>query len=220
MKYMAFLKWWLFFTMICVAGIFVYHTGFFKLLWEKDASHLSWAIFGIFGFFSVMCGINTFRVCFSPPKEKKSFEDYQRQEEVGWFVSELCLTLGMVGTIVGFVFMLSGFEGIDMAKPQTIQELLSDLGKSMATALYTTLIGLVCGSMLKVQYFNLSLELQRLGGHENEETLVASPSPLSSDPFRTPAEVFEETLLASHEDSEELPLAEVIILDETPKGEK
>jgi len=185
MKYVLFLKWWLFFTLVCVASVFVYYTGFFGHLWEKDASHLSWAILAIFAFFSILCGGNTFMLSRSSPKTKEDFEHYQRQEEMGWFISEFCLTLGMIGTIVGFVFMLSGFEGIDMSKPQTIQSLLSDLGKSMATALYTTLIGLICGSMLKIQYFNMSMELQRLGGHK-EDDLTSTPIPKivsQSNPF-------------------------------------
>lgn len=224
MKYVSFLKWWLFFTMVCVGAIFVYHTGFFGVLWEKDASYLSWIIFGVFTFFSTLCGVTIFRLCYSPPKDKKTFQDYLRQEEVGWFFSEFCLTLGMIGTIVGFVFMLSGFEGIDMAKPQTIQSLLSDLGKSMATALYTTLIGLVCGAMLKIQYFILSLELQRLGKPKKQQVL-SSPSPLCENPSKTEAEVFEETLLGNEVEleifgEEELPLAEEIEFVEKPKGGK
>jgi hypothetical protein len=179
-KYMPFLKWWLLFTVVGVTAIFMQYAGFYKEIWEKDSSYLSWAIFGIFSFFTILCGCHIFYVCASPPEDRKTFEKCLQQEEVGWFFSELCLTLGMIGTIVGFVFMLSGFEGIDMNKPQTVQLLLSDLGKSMATALYTTLVGLVCGALLKLQYFILSLELQRIGKpKKNKNTLVSSPSPLA-----------------------------------------
>jgi hypothetical protein len=200
-KYVPFLKWWLLFTVVCVAAIFVQYAGFYTVLWEKDSSYLSWAILGIFAFFSLLCGGHIFRVCASPPKDRESFEDRLRQEEVGWFFSEFCLTLGMIGTIVGFVFMLSGFEGIDMTKPQTVQSLLSDLGKSMATALYTTLVGLVCGALLKIQYFILSLELQRIGKPKKKQnTLVSSSSPLAENPQKTEAQVFEETLLGEEEE--------------------
>lgn len=209
MKYVPFLKWWLFFTVICVAAIFVQYAGFYAVLWEKDSSYLSWAILGIFVFFSLLCGGYILRVCASPPKDKASFEDYLRQEEVGWFFSEFCLTLGMIGTIVGFIFMLSGFEGIDMNKPQTVQSLLSDLGKSMSTALYTTLVGLVCGVLLKIQYFILSLELQRIG-KPKKNTLVSSPSLISENPQKTEAEIFKGTLLS--EEKELAILAEEVAL--------
>jgi len=192
MKYIPFLKWWLLFTVICVVAIFVQYAGFYSLLWEKDSSYLSWGIFCIFAFFSIVCGSYIFSTCKSPPKDEESFEDCLRQEEVGWFFSEFCLTLGMIGTIVGFIFMLSGFEGIDTSKPQTVQLLLSDLGKSMATALYTTLVGLICGSLLKIQYFILSLELKKIN-------LVFSPSPILGN-SQNPKE---ETLLDKEADNVE-----------------
>jgi hypothetical protein len=88
-----------------------------------------------------------------------------------------------------------------MTKPQTVQSLLSDLGKSMATALYTTLVGLVCGALLKIQYFILSLELQRIGKPKKKQnTLVSSSSPLAENPQKTEAQVFEETLLGEEEE--------------------
>lgn len=162
MKYVPFMKWWLFFTLICVSTIIVLFTGFFNAVWQKDGSYLSWLILSIFYTFSVICGLHTFNLCNVNEFNQDELDDFLQKEEVGWFVSELCLTLGMLGTVVGFVFMLSGFETIDMSKQQTIQDLLTDLGGSMATALYTTLIGLFCGSVLKIQYFNLSLELQKI----------------------------------------------------------
>ena len=184
MKYLPFLKWWLAFTLVCVGALFAYHIGFFHALWQKDSSYLSFATLILFLFMSLKCGFNTLLLSHKIDNhdlKKEDLDTFERHEELGWFVSELCLTLGMIGTIIGFVFMLAGFEDIDMSKPQTIQALLSDLGRSMATALYTTLVGLICGSLLKVQYFNLSLTLQEHGGHSDDNTIVSSTSPLSND---------------------------------------
>ena len=157
-----FIKWWWFFTLICVSTIFVYKTGFFKEVWLKDASYLSLTTLVLFFSVSLICGLKTYLLSRAIGKSmtQARYDEFERSEEIGWFSSELCLSLGMLGTIVGFVFMLSGFENIDISKTHTIQALLSDLGKSMATALYTTLIGLVCGCLLKIQYFNYSLALQ------------------------------------------------------------
>lgn len=168
-KYDIFLKWWLFFTLICVAGIFAYHIGLLKELIEKDGSYLCIVILSIFVGMSLVCGYTTWWFCrvlhkdgdLSPHQQQA----FLRFEETGWFTSELLLSLGMVGTIIGFCMMLTGFNNLDVSNQQTVQDLLSELGKSMATALYTTLVGLVCGSLLKLQYFNLSLGLQK---HENQ----------------------------------------------------
>jgi hypothetical protein len=54
---------------------------------------------------------------------------------------------------------------------KSIQNLLSDLGKSMATALYTTLVGLICGQLLKLQTFIFSLHLNKLERDEDKKTV-------------------------------------------------
>jgi len=79
----------------------------------------------------------------------------------------------------------------------------------MSTALYTTLVGLVCGVLLKIQYFILSLELQRIG-KPKKNTLVSSPSLISENPQKTEAEIFKGTLLS--EEKELAILAEEVAL--------
>lgn len=166
MKYSAFLKWWLLFTIVVVGTIFAHYIELFKNLWEKDASYLGFTTIVIFYITSIICGIQLFKL----GKNSDDLQCFERQEELGWFMSEICLNLGMLGTIIGFVMMLSGFESLDITKTQTVQALLAELGRSMATALYTTLVGLLCGQLLKIQYFIMSLELQKRGLHERLDT--------------------------------------------------
>jgi biopolymer transport protein ExbB/TolQ len=68
----------------------------------------------------------------------------------------------MMGTIIGFIMMLSGFDSLDIQNITSVQALLTQLGGSMATALYTTIVGLVCGSVLKLQFFLIAIELDKL----------------------------------------------------------
>lgn len=163
MKYLLFLQWWLIFTVICVSSIFTTYTGFAKEIWNKDSSFISYFTFVIFVLCSIFLGKVSFEICKHGKNFKKnSFLEYTHKTEIGWFASELCLTLGMVGTIVGFIMMLSGFNSLDIQNIQTVQQLLSQLGQSMATALYTTVVGLICGSFLKLQAFLISIELDKL----------------------------------------------------------
>ena len=82
--------------------------------------------------------------------------------EVGWFTSDLCLSIGMMGTVIGFIMMLGGFANIDINDMATVQGLIKGLGVGMATALYTTLTGLICSALLKIQYFNLSQAIDKV----------------------------------------------------------
>ena len=53
----------------------------------------------------------------------------------------------------------NAFENIDITNTTTLQQALSDMAMGMSTALYTTLIGLVCSLIIKVQLINLEVAL-------------------------------------------------------------
>jgi hypothetical protein len=55
------------------------------------------------------------------------------------------LTLGMIGTVAGFIYMLdTSFSKMDPQNVVSLQGVLSKMGVGMSTALYTTAAGLVC----------------------------------------------------------------------------
>ena len=72
----------------------------------------------------------------------------------------------MVGTVIGFIMMLSGFANLDISEIDTVQTLIKELGTGMSTALYTTLAGLICSLLLKIQYFNLNQAVDRVQKNE------------------------------------------------------
>jgi len=51
--------------------------------------------------------------------------------------------------------MLAGFVNVDVSNIKSVQGLLTSMSGGMSIALYTTLTGLVCSQILKVQFFNL-----------------------------------------------------------------
>jgi len=67
----------------------------------------------------------------------------------------------MIGTVIGFITMLAGFANVDLSDSQSAQDLIINLGSGMSTALYTTLSGLICSLLLKVQCFNMEKLLDR-----------------------------------------------------------
>jgi len=80
---------------------------------------------------------------------------------MGWFASQMCLNLGMIGTVIGFIMMLVGFSHVDVSNVKSVQDLLASMSGGMSTALYTTLAGLVSMQILQLQYFNLSRALEQ-----------------------------------------------------------
>jgi biopolymer transport protein ExbB/TolQ len=64
--------------------------------------------------------------------------------------------MGMIGTVIGFILMLGGsFESLNVADTGSVKTALTDMALGMSTALYTTLVGLVCSQLLKVQLVNV-----------------------------------------------------------------
>ena len=149
----ALLRWWLIFCISILAGGVAIYFNLHQDLYDGDQTKLSFLILAIFILTSGWVGWCT----------KKS--EFQIQNiDVGWFVAEACLALGMIGTVTGFLLMLSGaFADIDLANTATIQNALSKMALGMSTALYTTLVGLICSLTLKIQLVNVENENQADG---------------------------------------------------------
>lgn len=82
----------------------------------------------------------------------ESFEGELRQGHVfGWFVADLLLSLGLLGTVVGFILMLSPISGLEGGDHDAVRDALAAMSSGMAVALYTTLTGLIGGVLLKIQ---------------------------------------------------------------------
>ena len=66
----------------------------------------------------------------------------------------------MVGTVTGFLLMLgTAFSNIDVTNSASLQKALEFMAVGMSTALYTTLVGLICSLIIKVQLVNLEVAI-------------------------------------------------------------
>ena len=154
------LRWWLFISLTIILTFAFYYFGLFSEVWSKDRTKLSFLIMIMFFFTSIHCGKETIKVSKALekniPENKIKSTDWRGNQEIGWFISDLVLTIGMIGTVSGFLLMLTGaFAGVDLNDEVAMKNVLEQMSKGMSTALYTTLFGLICGSLLKIQYFSL-----------------------------------------------------------------
>ena len=163
-KYKAFLRWWLLFCLVLVGSVVLQSVNGFSYIFGRDSTKITAITVLIYYVMSSWCGIKTWmldRATSAGKLTKPYYDRMERLEEVGWFSSEMCLNLGLLGTIGGFLMMLQGFHTLDTSNPNSVQNLLVQLGSSMGVALWTTCVGLVCSQLLKIQYLNFSLELQK-----------------------------------------------------------
>jgi len=140
------LKWWLIFCLTLLGLCTCVYFNIHKDLYAADVTRLSFLIISIFTCTSIWIGTKTYKVGIQ--------QDYNQKSDVGWFISESCLALGMVGTVTGFLIMLgTAFANV------TLQQALADMAVGMSTALWTTLVGLVSSLIIKVQLVNLEVAL-------------------------------------------------------------
>lgn len=133
-----FLTWWLVVTLQAILFGISFHFGSYEYLLNNDLTKLSFLIILIWIVTSFVIGYKSFN----------NSNDYSKT----WFISDACMTLGMIGTVIGFMLMLgSSFENIDPANTAQTKQVISYMAQGMSTALLTTLIGLIASLFLKIQ---------------------------------------------------------------------
>jgi len=154
------LQWWLMFSIINLGVVGGFATDLVMKVNDADFTKLSFVIFVLFYIFTVKLGINIYHFCKS--KLTKRIEIAKKNNENGWFASDIFLTIGMIGTVFGFIFMLSSsFADINATNMSSIQHALTTMSTGMSTALFTTAAGLICSLLLKVQLFIFGKHLEK-----------------------------------------------------------
>ena len=138
----AFLLWWIQIVTVSFAAILIFTYGWFEKLYESDQTKISFIIITIFIAASIATGFLSFR----------SEYVYKKISNYIWFASETMVTLGLIGTVAGFLLMLSSaFDNLDVSNVENVQKVISNMALGMSTALCTTLSGLVGSVLTKVQ---------------------------------------------------------------------
>jgi len=152
-----FLRWWLIFVLTIFGTVLLCLFGVADRIHQADFTRISYLIYCVFMIFTFRSGWLSWKIC-------EGKEDIQRtlaQNETGWFVSSLLMKLGMIGTVLGFIYMLGmSFSNIASADSASLRGALTHMSYGMSTALYTTATGLVFSLILKLQLFNIDYYLE------------------------------------------------------------
>ena len=82
--------------------------------------------------------------------------------ESGWFFSQLLIKLGLLGTVIGFILMLTSISSSALSDISQVHALFSNMAQGMRVALNTTLTGLLGAMLLGFQYLMLDRGADRL----------------------------------------------------------
>ena len=148
-KSRTFLRWWIIFclSLFGVAGL--YWTGFFDYLWATDLSKLSFLILGMFFACSVYIGKSSYDLF-------KGHYISEHKIKPLWYFAEAMVALGLVGTLVGFFWVLThSFGTLDIGNTESIKLAMKEIGNGAGTSILTSLVGIPSSIITKMQLVNL-----------------------------------------------------------------
>jgi hypothetical protein len=149
-----FLEWWVLF-LVQISGLALcQYFGLFDWVWHSDKTKISFLIILIWLIESLICG----RLAWQLSQGKIKSWSVEQRSETGWFWSDQCLSLGMLGTVIGFMIMIGTINVPSSADVAMIQGMLKTMSLGMSTALITTGAGMIFGNLIKIQYFLLTRE--------------------------------------------------------------
>ena len=140
-----FIQWFIIFAASLSGGIIALNTGLLSLFIKNDQSYICLIIMSLYLVASAIAG----HLCFRIDQLKKNV--VEKQVKLLEFFSENFFVLGLLGTIIGFCIMMYQSVG-GTGTPDTTQIILA-LKSGLATAFYTTLVGIVCSLGLQLQLF-------------------------------------------------------------------
>lgn len=151
----VFLIWVLIASLIGVGTVFAFTSGLIEQVNNVDFTKITFLIYGAFLVFTGYTG----KLIYNATSNRKSKKELVKLNEWGWFASDCFTYAGMIGTVIGFIFMMSNTFG-DISSTNVQGVIIFALGK-MGLALYTTAAGLISSLLLKIQLFILHQYLDK-----------------------------------------------------------
>ncbi len=144
--------------------------GLISVLVRGDASYLSWLILALWLAISARWLYLLYwvqkhdgsRGILAAYPRATSEAVFARWLNHGWFAADAALKLGLLGTIIGFISMLSPIASLTSFDTASLQSALGEMSGGMAIALYTTLTGLVANILIRFQFQLLGDAMQKL----------------------------------------------------------
>lgn len=131
--------WWL--TNLAVAsGVFwAYQQGIVQKIWHDDVTMITSALAVLYIITTGLIGYIAYIKDFT-----------SKLVDACWFLSEQMLALGMLGTVVGFIYLLSsGITSASVTDPTSLATLLANMSVGLGIALYTNAVGILASLISK-----------------------------------------------------------------------
>lgn len=150
-RYKRFLIWWVSVLLIGTGIFWADYFGVIQTIWTNDSTKLASIAAVVFVAANLALGWASWQTTrlYADTKEALIARiKIRKTTDYCWFLSEMLMALGMLGTVIGLIHMLqinaSAGGVIDPA-------MIAGMWKAMGLALYTNAVGLVGSIVLKFQ---------------------------------------------------------------------
>lgn len=143
---------WFITTCLCLTGAFwTYKTGIFSLIYSADITGISLLITIFLPLFILWMGSVAYKIQYDHFYPGSSFFP---DIDIAWFGKGMAIHLGITGTAIGLIHMLSTLIiSANTGGTVDILPLLSKMSQGMGIALWTTCVGLVASAVIWLQAF-------------------------------------------------------------------
>ena len=135
-----FLQWALFASLIAIGAFIAAGLGWAGYVMD-DPTHITLVTLGVFCLATAWCGRLAWKLSGSHKPEY-----VENALSHSWFASSLCVSIGLIGTAIGYYLMLK--DGSAGGEPKAIIHRAFD---NTSVAIINTVCGAVCGVLVEIQ---------------------------------------------------------------------
>ena len=140
--------WWVT-NLFVISGLFwAWYQGIVAKIWHDDITMITSMLLVLYFITTSIIGYIAYTKNF-----KHKFVD------TAWFLSEQMLALGMLGTVIGFIYLLtSGVTSASVTDPASLAKLLGNMSVGLGIALYTNATGIISSLVTKLLLYAVTYE--------------------------------------------------------------
>ena len=140
--------WWVVNLAVATGVFWAWHQGIVAKIWHDDVTMITSGLAILYVVTTCMIGYIAYTKDFS-----------SKIVDASWFLSEQMLALGMLGTVIGFIYLLtSGITNASVADPASLASLLANMSVGLGIALYTNATGIVSSLITNVLLYAVTYD--------------------------------------------------------------
>lgn len=131
--------WWITNLLVLSGTFWAWYAGIISKIWHDDVTMITSALALMYVITTIFIGYIAYT------------KDYTNKlVDACWFLSEQMLALGMLGTVIGFIYLLSsGITSASVNDPSSLATLLANMSVGLGIALYTNAVGILSSFITK-----------------------------------------------------------------------